>query len=227
MSLIRILVVDDHPIVREGIKLIFETEDMFEIAGEAANGQEALSLLLNHEYDIILLDIRMPVMDGLEFLREKEMMKNDTRVIVLSTADDQETIRQALKYGVKSFMLKDSSRQDMFQVVRATLRDEVFLSPEVNQILQVGNAGKSDMEQAIDYGLTERELLILGCVVRGAASKEIAIDMGITERTVKAHLTNIYRKLEVNSRSEAVAVAILRKIVAVPKGMICAFPKVQ
>lgn len=215
MERIRILVVDDHPIVREGLKLIFETEEQFEIADEAANGKEALMLMKINKYDLILLDIRMPIMDGLDFLLEKEKLGDETLVVVLTTADDRETINTVLSHGVKSFMLKDSSRDEMFRTVQAALKDEVYISAEVTYILQNRNTEKNDIEEIIGYGLTEREILVLKSVVRGATSKEIAIDMGVTERTVKAHLTNIYRKLDVNSRSEAVAVAVSKKIVVV------------
>ena len=213
----KILVVDDHPIVREGLRLIFETEDQLNIADEATNGEEALILIKNNTYDLILLDIRMPVMDGLEFLKEKARIKDETSVVILTTADDSDTINKAMEYGVKGFMLKDSTREVMFQTVHAALNNEVSLSPDVLKILEDEKNRENNLEKTPGNGLTEREIVVLRSIVRGATSKEIAIDMGITERTVKAHLTSIYRKLEVNSRSEAVAVAITNKIVNIPK----------
>lgn len=204
MELIKILIVDDHPIVREGLKLILELEKQFEIIDEASNGMEALKLMKENSYDLIFLDIFMPIMNGIEFLEEKNNRGNETSVIILTTSDDKETIEKAMNLGAKGFMLKDTTRGEMLQTVYAVLRGEVFVSTEVKEILAHKNSNAL---------LTEKEMLVLGKVVKGAASKEIAIDMGITERTVKAHLTNIYRKLEVNSRIEAVALAIKRKLV--------------
>ncbi|MDF2587265.1 MAG: two component transcriptional regulator, LuxR family [Anaerocolumna sp.] len=217
MEQIKILIVDDHPIVREGLKLIFETTEKFEITGEASNGKDALTLIKNYQYDVILLDIFMPIMDGIEFLQEKERLKDITRVVVLTTSDDSRIINKAMNYGVKSFMLKDSTSKEMFKTILAAMQDERYLSPEVEAILLEGIAMENGKDDIIGPILTEREMVVLRSIVRGAASKEIAMDMGITERTVKAHLTNIYRKLDVNSRSEAVALAIVKKIVIVPE----------
>jgi NarL family two-component system response regulator YdfI len=215
MKKIKLLIVDDHPIVREGLKLIFETEEELEIADEATNGKEALNLLGQKKYDLILLDISMPVMDGLEFLQEKERIKNTTGVVILTTVDDKDIIRKAMSYSVRGFLLKDAKREEMLKTVLAASKGEVTKSIELEKIMSQVNIAKNPIEEAKESILTEKELIVLEKVVRGAASKEIAIEMGITERTVKAHLTNIYRKLEVNSRTEAVALAIIRKIVLI------------
>jgi NarL family two-component system response regulator YdfI len=218
MEHIKLLVVDDHPIVREGLKLIFETAEDFEITDEAANGKEALLLIQSHQYDLILLDISMPIMDGLEFLAEKEKLGDSTRVVILTTSDDNHTINKARSYGVKSFMLKETAIEEMFKTIWAALHDEEYLTDEIKKILREENIAKRDLDTVTGPVLTDREMQVLKSIVSGATSKEIAIDMGVTERTVKAHLTNIYRKLEVNSRSEAVACAIVKNIVMFPKG---------
>lgn len=215
MKQIGILIVDDHPIVREGLKLIFEMEDRYKILNEASNGKEALDFIKNNKYDLILLDIRMPVMDGMVFLQEKEKLGDDTKVVILTTADDKETIEKAMALGAKSFMLKDSTREDMLRTTWAAVKDEVYISEEIRKILSEEDKKQEETTQTEDSLLTEKEMMVLTRVVQGAASKEIAIDMGITERTVKAHLTSIYRKLGVNSRTEAVTHAIVRKIVTI------------
>lgn len=215
MKRIKVLVVDDHPIVREGLKLIFETEAEIEIVDEATNGIEALHFIGQKIYDLILLDISMPVMDGLEFLQEKERIGNATGVVILTTVDDKKIIKEAMSYGVRGFLLKDAKREEMIETVLAASKGEVTKSLEIESIMATDNITKRAIEETKESILTEKEMIVLEKVVRGAASKEIAIDMGITERTVKAHLTNIYRKLEVNSRTEAVALAIIRKIVLV------------
>ena len=215
MEQIGILIVEDHPIVREGLKLIFEIDDQFKILDEASNGKEALGFIENQKYDLILLDIRMPIMDGMEFLQEKEKLGNDTKVVILTTVDDKETIERAMAFGVKSFILKDSTRDDMLRAVRAAVNNEVYISEEIRKILSEENKKQDETTLTEDSLLTEKEAMVLTRVVQGAASKEIAIDMRITERTVKAHLTSIYRKLGVNSRTEAVTHAIVRKIVTI------------
>lgn len=215
MKKIRVLVVDDHQVVREGLKLIFETEEEIEIVDEATNGKEALNFIEKKTYDLILLDISMPVMDGLKFLQEKERLGNTTGVVILTTVDDKDVIKKAMLFGVRGFLLKDAKREEMIETVLAASKGEVVKSLEIETIISKDNIVKRPIEETKESVLTEKELIVLEKVVKGAASKEIAIDMGITERTVKAHLTNIYRKLEVNSRAEAVALAIIRKIVLV------------
>lgn len=215
MENIKLLIVDDHPIVREGLKLIFETVEEIEIKDEATNGEEALALLKQNEYDLILLDISMPVMNGLDFLKEKERINNNTEVVVLTTGDDRDIINKVLLYKVRGFLLKDAQRKEMIQVVLEVSSGKTIISSEIEKIMSKENIEKNIIKETNKSILTEKEIIVINKVVKGAASKEIAIEMGITERTVKAHLTNIYRKLEVNSRSEAVALAIIRKIVLV------------
>lgn len=215
MNIIKVLVVDDHLVVREGLKLILETEKKIEIRDEAANGEEALNLIIKKSYDLILLDISMPVMDGLKFLQEKEKINNTTSVIILTTVDDKDIIRKALSYGIRGFLLKDAKREEMIQTILQVAKGDAGQSFEIKNIVSQDNKIEKPLDYADIWALTEKELEVLEKVVKGLASKEIAIDMGITERTVKAHLTNIYRKLEVHSRAEAVALAITRKIVAI------------
>jgi len=213
----KILIADDHTIVREGLKLMLQTEEEQYKVDEARDGREALELLRRHSYDLILLDIQMPVMDGIAFLQEKQRLKNTIPVIVLTMSDERKTIQEALNLGIKSFVLKDSSGKEMLNIIHSTLYQKAYLPAEVSEILSKGENAEQKAEDTPSGGLTEREILILKSIVRGSASKEIAIDMGITERTVKAHLTSIYRKLGAGSRAEAVAIALTKKIVSFPK----------
>ncbi|SCP96975.1 response regulator [Anaerobium acetethylicum] len=209
MEQYRILIVDDHPIVREGLKLIFETEKSIIIEDEASNGAEALALVLaeTNKFDLILLDISMPVMDGITFLEQLKDRGISINTMVLTTSDDADDIQAALQAGAKSVLLKDAARKEMIQTVLRTAKGESVLQPELQHILQA----KRKLQQ--DSLLTPKELSVLGRIVKGSASKEIALDMGISERTVKAHLSSIYQKLDVGSRAEAVACAIVRKLV--------------
>ena len=209
MEQYRILIVDDHPIVREGLKLIFETEKGIIIEDEVSNGAEALALVLaeKKQFDLILLDISMPVMDGITFLEQLKGHGIDSNVMVLTTSDDADDIQAVLQAGAKSVLLKDAARKEMIQTALRTAKGESVLQPELQHILQ---AKRKQQQESL---LTPRELSVLGRIVKGSASKEIALDMGICERTVKAHLSSIYQKLNVSSRSEAVAYAIARKLV--------------
>ncbi len=211
MNKIRFLVVDDHPIVREGLRLILEMDFQFCSVDEAINGKEALTKLSENFYDLILLDICMPEMNGLDFLKEKKKNGDVTKVVVLTISDDYKTIEQALRLDVNGFILKDSPREEMIEAVNKSIQGEVYLSEEVTEIQKTYQIEKKQ-NQSEEINLTEKELLVLKEVVKGAPSKKIAIDMGITERTVKAHLTKIYRKLGVASRAEAIAYVIRKKI---------------
>ena len=211
----KVLLVDDHTIVREGLKLIFEAEEEWLAIDEAKDGKEALASLSAIQYDLILLDIQMPVMGGLEFLEEKRKLGSDVPVIILTMSDDIAVIRKTIEYGVKSYIMKDSSRKEMLQVIKNTLENKAYFPKEISELLNNKQDGKNISECSTRPDLTQRERLILTQVVRGSMSKEIAIDMGITERTVKAHLTNIYRKIGASSRAEAVSIALVKKIIIV------------
>jgi two-component system, NarL family, response regulator YdfI len=213
----KILVVDDHLIVREGLKLIFETEEDYEVVGEAENGDKALVLVEQLKPDVVLMDLNMPKRGGLEAIRALKEKNNLVPVIILTTFNDFNFIREGLSLGAKGYLLKDSTREELIGTVNSAIRGELLLQPEISSIIF---GPKKEVEQAnnsFNAGITERELFVLQAVARGCTSKEIASDMGISERTVKAHLTSIYSKLKVDSRSQAVAVAIEQGIIHVEK----------
>ncbi|AJA46415.1 two component transcriptional regulator, LuxR family [Clostridium pasteurianum DSM 525 = ATCC 6013] len=213
MSKIKILIVDDHLVVREGLKLIFETEDNYEVAGEAENGEKALMLVEDLKPDVILMDLSMPKMSGLEAIKILNERNNTIPVIILTTYNEDNLIKQGLSLGAKGYLLKDSTREELIRTVEAAFRGEILLQSEVTKALFNTQKKVNQIDQSFNSEITERELFILQAIVRGCTSKEIAFDMGVSERTVKAHLTNIYSKLNVESRSEAAAVAIERGII--------------
>ena len=208
-----ILIVDDHLVVREGLKLILETNESFQVIGEAENGKEAIELLQSHKVDVILLDLNMPVMSGLETIQHLNQKQIDIPVIILTTYNEDELMVKGIQLGAKGYLLKDTSREDLFRTIESALRGDTLIKPEIMmKILNVKEKSEhknnsNKYEQSI---LTEKELFIIRAVSKGYRNKEIAFDMGIAERTVKAHLTNIYNKLNVDSRSEAVSVSIKR-----------------
>lgn len=208
-----ILIVDDHLVVREGLKLILETNDSFKVICEASNGQEAIELLEKNKVDVILLDLNMPVMSGLETISYLNQEQINIPVIILTTYNEDELMIKGIQLGAKGYLLKDTSRDDLFRTIESALRGDTLIKPDIMmKILKVKEKSeeriiKNKHEESI---LTEKESSIIKAVSKGYRNKEIAFDMGIAERTVKAHLTNIYNKLNVDSRSEAVSVAIKR-----------------
>jgi two-component system, NarL family, response regulator YdfI len=213
MSKRRILVVDDHLIVREGLKLIFETEENYEVVGEAENGDKALVLIEQLKPDVVLMDLNMPKRSGMEAIRVLKEKNNPVPIIILTTFNDDNLIREGLSLGAKGYLLKDSTREELIRTIESAIRGELLLQSEISSIIFGTNKELDQRDISFSAGITERELFVLQSVARGCTSKEIASDMGISERTVKAHLTSIYGKLKVESRSEAVAVAIDKGII--------------
>ncbi|MGG5739871.1 MULTISPECIES: response regulator [Bacillus cereus group] len=208
-----VLIVDDHFVVREGLKLIIETSDSFQIIGEAANGEEALSFIEKKEPDVILMDLNMPKMSGLETIKALNKKQNHTPIIILTTYNEDELMLKGIELGAKGYLLKDTDRENLFRTLEAAIRGEILLQPNIMEKIVKYKRKEVHADKVEGNNLTEKELFVLKAIARGYKNKEIAFDMGIAERTVKAYLTNIYNKLGVNSRSEAVAVSIERKLI--------------
>ncbi|WP_368905518.1 response regulator [Bacillus wiedmannii] len=208
-----VLIVDDHFVVREGLKLIIETSDSFQIIGEAANGEEALSFIEKKKPDVILMDLNMPKMSGLETIEALNEKQNHTPIIILTTYNEDELMLKGIELGAKGYLLKDTDRENLFRTLEAAIRGEILLQPNIMEKIVKYKRKEVHAEKVAENNLTVKELFVLKAIARGYKNKEIAFDMGIAERTVKAYLTNIYNKLGVNSRSEAVAVSIERKLI--------------
>jgi NarL family two-component system response regulator YdfI len=203
---IRILVADDHMIIRQGLRLILETEQEFELVGEAADGAEAVSLCVELNPDVVLMDLRMPGMDGLTAIERLREERPRIAVIILTTFNEDDLMMCGLRAGAKGYLLKDTDRETLFNSIRAAARGETLLKPEIMARL-LSKAGAGDTPVNARTGLTDRELEVLKRVAQGERSKEIAARLGISERTVKAHLASIYNKLGVDSRAAAIAIA--------------------
>lgn len=209
---VNVLIVDDHLVVREGLKLILETDDAFKVIGEAENGKEALQKIEEQIPDLILLDLNMPIMNGLDTINALNDKQIAIPVIILTTYNEDDLMVKGIELGAKGYLLKDTSREDLFRTIHSAVKGETVIQPGMmSKLLRIKDSVHSS-NRVEKTTLTEKELFILQAVAKGYKSKEIAYDMGIAERTVKAHLTNIYNKLGVNSRTEAVAVAIERRI---------------
>jgi len=206
---IRILIADDHLIVREGLRLIMDTEPGFELVGEASDGAEAIELAAELKPDLILMDLRMPRVDGLTAIERLQVEQPQIAIVILTTFNEDELMRRGLQAGARGYLLKDTNRNTLFNTIRAAARGETLLQPEIVQkLLSTPDNKKEPPSPEIQTTLTVREIEVLANVARGQTSKEIAYQLGITERTVKAHLTSIYNKLGVDSRAAAVSEAM-------------------
>lgn len=213
-TMIRVMTVDDHPLVREGLRFMLATSDDLVLVSDAADGGTALRLINEVQPDVILLDIRMPGMDGLEALGHIRKTWPQIAVLILTTYDEDELIMRGLQAGACGYLLKESPLEALFQAVRTAARGEIVIQPEMMARILSHTAYTiftSPSDSVPSYmQLTQREQEVLAGVARGERSKEIAAHLGITERTVRAYLTNIYTKLNVDSRASAVAVAMER-----------------
>ena len=201
---IRLLIADDHPVVRDGLSGMFSGDDGFEVIGEAANGAQAVTLASALEPDVILMDLRMPEMDGVAAIAELARRKVAARVLVLTTYDTDSDVVRAVEAGATGYLLKDSPRGDLLRAVRSAARGEAALSPSVATRL-LGQVRAPAQEP-----LSQREFEVLEMVAGGATNREAAAKLFISEATVKTHLLHIYAKLGVGDRAAAVAEAFNR-----------------
>ena len=200
----RVLVVDDHALLRTGVANIINQEPDLHVVAEAANGLEALEAFTRHQPDVTLLDLRMPVMEGVEAVRRIRERDPQAKVIVLTTYDTDEDIARALKAGAKAYVLKDISADALIACIHDVLAGKTYLAPA---------AAAKLAERVTRVQLTPRELSTLRLMADGKSNKEIAGELGISERTVKTHLGHLFEKLAVTSRTEAIKVATRRGLV--------------
>ncbi|MER5320517.1 response regulator transcription factor [Streptosporangium roseum] len=200
---IRLLIADDHPIVRDGIRGMFSGDPGFEVLAEAGDGAQAVELARALNPDVILMDLRMPKMDGVMAIKELARLGVAARVLVLTTYDTDKDVLPAVEAGATGYLLKDTQRDDLIRAVRTAARGEAVLSPSVATRLLGQVRAPADP-------LSARELEVLDLIAQGTTNREVAVRLFISEATVKSHLLHIYTKLGVNDRAAAVAVAFRR-----------------
>jgi DNA-binding NarL/FixJ family response regulator len=206
---IRLLIADDHPVVRDGLSNMFARDPEFEVLGEAADGSEAVRLAQALRPDVILMDLRMPRMDGLTAITELARRGIPARVLVLTTYDTDSHVLPAIEAGATGYLLKDAPRDDLLRAVRAAAHGEAVLSPSVAARLM--SQFRSPGPEAPAPGpLSQRELEVLELVAAGSTNREAAARLFISEATIKSHLLNIYGKLGVSDRAAAVGEAYNR-----------------
>jgi DNA-binding NarL/FixJ family response regulator len=210
-GVIRLVIADDHPIVRDGLSGMFTADPGFEVLGEAADGAEAVRLAQVFRPDVILMDLRMPGMDGVTAIAELARRGSAARVLVLTTYDTDSLVVQAIEAGATGYLLKDAPRAELLRAVRAAARGQAVLSPSVASALM------SRVREPAEDTLSQRELEVLELVAGGTTNREAAARLFISEATVKTHLLHIYAKLGVSDRAAAVAEAFKRGLLTSAK----------
>ena len=211
MTPIRVLVVDDHPVVRSGLAALLAVETDLQVVGEAADGEEALALVRSLAPDVVLMDLRMPGLDGAGATARIVAEHPDTRVLVLTTFDTDDDILRAVEAGASGYLLKDAHRDELLAAVRSAARGETVLAaPVAARLMDRMRAGAPE-------SLTPRELQVLAAVGRGLSNADVGRELFIGEATVKTHLLRVFQKLGVDDRTRAVTVAMERGILPSPR----------
>ncbi len=202
----RILIADDHDVVRSGLRALLHSFPDFAVIAEAADGEEAVQLAMERKPDVILMDISMPRLDGIEATTQIMEQQPDARVVILSVHEDEEYVRRILKAGARGYVLKNARRKEIAQAVRSALSGDRFFSPGISRIIVNGYikrsaespSGQQQPETQGDQRLTKRELEILGLIANGLTNKQIADQLFLSFRTVNTHRTNIMQKLDIH-----------------------------
>ncbi|MFC9087785.1 response regulator [Nocardiopsis dassonvillei] len=202
--MIRVLIADDHPVVRDGLRGAFTAQDDIEVVGEAANGREAVELVGRLAVDVVLMDLRMPVLSGVGAIAVLSRERPDVRVLVLTTFDSESDVLPAIEAGATGYLLKDASPDELLRGVRAVHRGESVLAPTAVRHLM------GQVRRPAGRSLSDRELQVLGLVADGASNRAAAARLFISEASIKTHLQHVYNKLGVRDRAAAVAEAYRR-----------------
>lgn len=204
-----VLLADDHTMFRQGLRQLLELEPDIQVVGEASTGAEAVAAALRLKPDVVIMDVHMPGMNGVEAARQIMSGSSRTRVIMLSMYHQEETVFEAIKAGATGYLLKDADAEELVRAIRSASKGEAIVEPAVAaKVLNEFARLASQVSPAQRLGLTEREGQILALVARGDSNKRIAAQLGLSEKTVKNYLTIIFQKLHVGSRTEAAILAL-------------------
>jgi len=210
---IRVLIADDHAVVRQGLRAFLEVQDDIEVVGEAADGAKAVKLTESLAPDVVLMDLVMPRVDGIEAIRQIRASGSGARVIVLTSFADDQKVFAAVRAGAAGYLLKDVSPNELAEAIRTVNRGEALLNPAVAAKLMQEFAHEA--RPAASQSLTEREMDVLRLIARGRSNKEIALDLGVAEKTVKTHVSSILGKLQLADRTQAALYAVRERLVEI------------
>jgi DNA-binding NarL/FixJ family response regulator len=217
---IRIAIADDHPIFRDGLRRLLESEPNLQVVGEAADGRQAIELVHETKPDILLLDVAMPNLPGLEALRELSEAQNPVRVIILTASIERQQMLQALQLGARGIVLKESATQVLMKSLSAVMEGSYWVGkesvPDLKELVLKDMPVLEEHSPSEKWGLTRREMQMVAAIVEGSSNRDMAQKFSVREDTVKHHLTSIFSKLGVNTRLELALFALEHKLV--PKG---------
>ncbi len=212
VKIIKVMIADDHNLMREGIKQLLEFDGSIRVIAEASNGIECLDKVKQFEPDVLLLDINMPEKNGLEVLEELKSEKTKTKILILTVHNEIEYLIKAIDIGVDGYILKDSESAELKKAIDTVFKGENYIQASLIPMLN-NRLLKKDIDKDKIESLTSRELEVLIQVTNGMANKEIATSLNISERTVKNHISNIFKKIEVSDRTQAAVFAIKNNII--------------
>ncbi len=213
MKDIRVMIVDDHALIREGIKKLLDLESGLEIVALASDGLEALNMIDHVKPDIVLMDINMPGMNGIDCLKAMKARHYRTKVIMLTIHEDVEYLTETMQLGANGYVLKDAEVSSLVKAIFKVAQGEVYIHPTLSELSTTEHRKKeSEIEQLAEMALTRREFEVLKMISKGHNNKEIASELFISEKTVKNHISNIFKKIKVTDRTQAALFAIKHNI---------------
>lgn len=208
MTKIKVVIADDHHVVRRGLLFFLKTQQDIEVIGEAKNGQEAVDMVSKLNPDVVLMDLSMPIMDGVMATKVIREAENEVKIIILTSYADQDHVIPAIRAGASGYQLKDIEPDELVQTIRDVLKGESKLHPKVTSHVMTHLSGQNSNQQTKLDELTRREKEVLNELAKGKSNKEIASALYITEKTVKTHISNILSKLQLSDRTQAAIYAV-------------------
>lgn len=214
METVKIVIVDDHPIVRHGLATILDYEEEIEVLAQGSDGEEAIELVRKHHPDLVLIDMKMPDMEGVEAINKIREFNTDVKFIILTTYDDDDSVFEGINAGARGYLLKDTTPEDLVDAIIRVNRGESLIDPKWQTKL-FDRFSQIAKKQTVEHALTNRELEVLQLIANGASNKDIASALFISVKTVKTHITHIFEKLEVRDRTESVTKALRLGIIKI------------
>lgn len=205
MGKIKVIIADDHSMFRQGLKQILELEDDIMVIGQASNGEEAVKLVIQHKPDVVLMDINMPGTNGIQAIKQLKQCRHESKIIVLTIHQDREYLFKTLQLGAEGYVLKDAEASVLVEAIRSVHTGQSYIQPNMTTELvrEFNRVTTQDRDRRDENTLTAREVEVLKLIAEGMLNKEIAKQLYISEKTVKNHVSNIFKKLNVSDRTQA------------------------